>query len=608
MTSLPPRRLLIATMIFGAMMAFAVSPNIVHIYGIHNDYEMLAKKSHGFFHPEADQLLSIARPLPALLTNLTIMPLQSLPDWRWVRIFSLLTVWVAGAQMIYLCAVRLQTGIARAVAVAAATFLGLPFIYSILQPAAWAPHLLTTLLAFSAYAILSRTNAAALAFLPTVENRDYAALPRQILGYCHDRRILGASLLFQAALYSYPPNALILALMPVVGVLFSRSPQFFRTLVAVRDIVFLFANLAVYAVFTKLVFLPVVRLFVYRNSDAWRQSQLTNFDARIAPSYSYTINTDVGALLERLGNAVRVAADLWFPPQFNLHLIVAAVLLIALVAASAVTIRRLASVPPASRLISLLPQFSVFSWRVGAARSLAVVGVALVLSTLPILASGGGFVTYRTVPAVCAILGVLFLYGVGVIGEAIWRATGSSCRKAVLVGTIAVMLGITVAVAGNFYSNYSIMRLSRNEYSYFKDIVRQAIASKSVGLILIDPRPFSLPEDNPVMYDQKGRPVPPYELGCLSSYCIQTGSILRVAAAEFGWSLPTGYEIQVAKGDVPAAGITCEMIKAPTPTFPPGASARARETIRHYRSLAPFTCVEFKLDWYDLGLDLNASR
>jgi hypothetical protein len=589
--------------VFSIVLALAISPNIVNIYGIHNDYEMLVNRSHGLFHPEAGQLLSVARPMAALLTNLPIIPLRELSDWRWVRLFSLLTACVAGAQLIAICINRLCVRPLDAVAIACATFLSLPYIYSILQPAAWAPHLLTTLLALGGYAILSRTNIQALAFIGPARRFDYRSLWQQALVYANDRTVWRACILFQLAMYGYPPNALILLVMPVIAILFSRAPHFFRTLVAARDIVFIAANLVAYLLFTKLVFLPVVRLFVFRNSEAWRNSKLSGVDARIATSYEYAFNTDLGAMFSRLKELLRVAADLWFPPQYGLHLVVAVVVILAAGLASLVGGRRAAAIPSAE--MPLASSFDVASWRTGLVRSGVVIATCLAIAASPIVAARGGFVTYRTMPVLCALMGIVFLYGVAVVVESTWRLLGGPPRAAAGVGGVAVAAVAAVALLGNFQSGYMTMLLSRNEYLYFQGLVQQALTHKVKKLIVIDPRPFILPEEIPTMSDQKGRAVPPFELGCLSSYCLQTGAIMTVVLADLGRT-SKDLETYAVRAGTPIWGLTCDMLTAATLTYPTGASEGEIDVIKFFRDRLLPTCVTFTLDWHDLSFDLGA--
>jgi hypothetical protein len=146
------------------------------------------------------------------------------------------------------------------------------------------------------------------------------------------------------------------------------------------------------------------------------------------------------------------------------------------------------------------------------------------------------------------------------------------------------------------------MRLARNEFVYFTGIVQQAIDDKSKTIFLLDPR-----IDGPHMWkphDEHGRWVPPYEIGCFASYCVERGVLTRVAAAQLG--LPyDAFNVLWARADAPVPGLTCEMLTAAVPSYPPNASAISVELIDQYRSQAPLTCVTVSMAWHDLGVDLS---
>jgi len=128
--AMPRHAPLFAVLAFSLAVAFAFSPNLLSICGIHNDYEMLNLKSVSLFHAESEALFAIARPVAAPLTNLPMLAVQSLSDYRWTRLFSVLTMCVLGAQLMSICIHRLRTRVVDALAIALATLLVLPFIYS----------------------------------------------------------------------------------------------------------------------------------------------------------------------------------------------------------------------------------------------------------------------------------------------------------------------------------------------------------------------------------------------------------------------------------------------------------------------------------------------
>jgi hypothetical protein len=589
-----PGRPGVALIVFFVAIGAAYSPGLLAVFNLRSDFDALALKDlHFFFHNEAMHLLSVARPVAALLSNLPVLFVQSPEDFRWFHLFSLLTVCVLGWQMVRICVVRLYTTAWDATAVALATFTGLGFIYAVLESTAWVPFLLTTFLAFWAYAVLSRSNVQVLSFLGYMGRRDYRPVFGQLLAYGFMRPVWISCLIYQCALYSYPPFALLVVVFPVITVLFSRAPAAYGGLLAVRDVLFIAANLVLFSLSTALLYLPFVRLFTAMGTgraDAYESEYVAN----LYSSYRFVYNTDVSAVASRLGHLMRVSADLWFLPQAHMYIVTAGVFLLAVFAAwsrmtpSAVDGRR-----PATEI-----RRGIFT--------VCVLFICFLMAASPVVASGGGFVTYRTSVGTTAVTAIIFVFAIRTAVQWLWRLTGRSPLAAATAGSVAMVLAAGAACAANAYANYAVMKLGRNEYAYFTDIVRKAIDNKSKGIVLIDPRPWSGPEDNRIWpaFDERGRAIPPFELACFSSFCMQTGQIVRVIATELG--LPDkAYELLVTRGDEPVPGLTCEMIEAPSANYPPNASKRSVELVDHYRSLTPLTCVTVSMGWHDLGLDLR---
>jgi len=590
-----------SVVVFCLVIAAAFSPNIVEINGIHNDYEMIWYKSQGFFHTEAADLFGLARPIAGLLTNLPLLPVEKLADYRWTRLFSLLTVCVLGVALMAAAIGPLRIRATDAVAIALAVFLVPSFIYSVLVAAAWAPHLVGILLALWAYAILSRSNVQATSFLTLARLDDWQVLRRQAFRYLRVRNFWMACIVWQLALYDYPPQAMILAVFPVITVLFSTAPLAYRLLIAARDILFISGNVVLYAVTAKLIYIPIARLFVYRYSDAWLNSpNLTAFDVRVADSYRYGFNTDIGEVFERAFDLLRVVGDTWFLPQLQTHIWLSILVGAAVVAAVVQELARRHAqkvrVPAAGERLKLDSLYSK-----GAAA--VVVLFCLVLSASPVLISSGGFVTYRTVAMPIAIASIIALFASRFVFEFAATLMGvANSAKSRLISAVTVVV-IAAAFAANFYNNYLTMKLARNEFAYFKGIIRLAVDNGSKLIVMIDPRPFTLPEDNRAIFDQRGRAVPPYELGCFSGYCVQTDAILNMATVELGYS-PKRFQFAVLRGQHAIPGLTCAMLQASS-DYPIKSTKQAMQTIDQYRS-APLTCVEYSLAWHDVGVDLTA--
>lgn len=215
------------------------------------------------------------------------------------------------------------------------------------------------------------------------------------------------------------------------------------------------------------------------------------------------------------------------------------------------------------------------------------------MAAAPVLGSAGGFVAYRTVVAPTALVAVVFAFALRSLLATIPARAGD----------VAMVLIVGVAFAASVDANTTIVRLARNEYAYFVDVVRQAIANGSRTIVVVDPRPMGGPEmyNLSAISDQQGRAVPPRELGCFASYCLQTGTIISVIAARLG--KPKGaFAVFVPRGDVPGPGLTCAMLTGATPIYPTNATRQAVAAIDQYRALPPVTCVTLDFAWHDLAV------
>ena len=588
--------------LFSAAIAIVYAPNVIHVFGIHTDYENLLTRSPYFFHPESGHLFAVARPVAALFTNVTMAPVRSLADYRWTRLFSILTVCVLGTQMIRNCVLLLRVRVRDAAALAIAVFVIPAFTYSNLVAAAWAPHLLTPLIAFTAYAVLGRSNLFAVPLGIVAARRDYVALYRQVPAYCAAPAVWGAAIVFQVALYDYPPSALIVTVFPIIGILFSQAPRPHRTLIAFRDIGFVGANLVLYFVSVKLIYLPIVRLFITPEIDS-RAARQSAFVARLAKSYEFHLDTRIGDIVGRLGNLIKVAGDLWFVPQTRFYLVVGAALALAMLAAKATaspaTMRAGSATPP---YVESIARLDWRRWNSEGAIAFYVLTACFVVAGSPMLAAAGGFITYRTIAMSTAVAAIAFIFATrGIIETLAGAVAGKAFGGKAADGAMGLI--VLVAVISAFYTNYVTMKLARNEFAYFTDVARQAIATEAKTVFLIDRRPLILPDQLPLAYDEHGRALPPYEIGCLSSYCIQSGAILHIAIEMLGKS-DRDLQILTPQGNEPVPGLTCAMLTGPRATYPADASARSKAIIDYYRTLTPLTCIDYSTAWHDLGIDL----
>ena len=583
--ALPQRLPSWAVIVFSIGFTFAMSPNLLHVFGIHNDYEMLVFKNHGLLFHEAERLFLIARPVAALLCNLTLLPVDSIAEFRFTRLFSVATVCFLGFQMMSICVHRLRIDVLPAVVIALTTFLAPAFIYSVLNAPAWGIQLLPVLIAFLAYEMLSNSNVQAIPFLAVVESRNPRAIWRQLLAYCALRPVWGACLVLQIAFYDFPPNALVIAALPVAGMLLSRAPARYRALIAVRDIGFIVANLVIYIVSVKAVYLPFIGLLTNRNGELLHSVSFSKFNERLATSYSYKFNVDPAAILDRLRDIGRVSGDLWFLPQAHAHVAVGVLVLLAAVLLVGRWLLAGANDWAAARFGSL---------------ALAVTIVCFLLANAAVLGADGGFVEYRTVVVSTMIVVVVLVFAVESLARMIGTAIGRSRAVGAAVASAGLLVTAGAAVAGNFDMNYLTMKLARNETAYFEGIVRQAIHNQSRAVIIIDPRPFSLPEDHREVYDEGGHAIPPFILSCFSGVCMQNGAIVTILAEQFG--IPRSrLEVFSIRGGDPIPNATCEMLTDPALSFPAGATEGAIQAIKYLRGFGAITCVTYSLAWHNVA-------
>jgi Family of unknown function (DUF6056) len=302
--------------------------------------------------------------------------------------------------------------------------------------------------------------------------------------------------------------------------------------------------------------------------------------ATLYANHQFKYGFDVGRMAQRLGELMTTSGDLWLLPQYQLHILAAAVVV------ASVAVANLVPSAAGSRLV-------LRSWTSEGAVVLLGLVVCFAMAASPVLAPAGGFVAYRTVVAPAALAAIVFIFA--------FRSLLALVSTRAADSAMVVVAGI--AFTSSLAANVAIMRLARNEYAYFAGIVRQAVAAGSRTIVVIDPRPMGGPEmyNRSPIYDQQGRAVPPHDLGCFASYCLQTGTIISVISVQLGLA-KDAFAVFVPRGDVPVHGLNCAMLTGPTPLYPSDADKRAVETIDQIRARPPVTCVTLSLAWHDLGV------
>jgi hypothetical protein len=80
--------------------------------------------------------------------------------------------------------------------------------------------------------------------------------------------------------------------------------------------------------------------------------------------------------------------------------------------------------------------------------------------------------------------------------------------------------------------------------------------------------------------------------------------IARAAAEQLGKTL-NSFDIVLDAGSAYIPGLTCDMLVAPTPRYPPNSSQTTINTINHIRSAGPLSCATISAAWHDLSIDLD---
>lgn len=596
---------------FAAITIVAHIPDVTSIFGVHNDYVVLYfKHNYGLLFHEAPSLFAVARPIFALLGNLTILPIESFADMRWHRVFTILLTCGIGIFMIRICIHHLRINATDAVIVTAATFFVPAFNYSILNISAWVPHLLTLLFSFAAYSVLARTNIQVIPFYPLLRRRDYRAIWRQLVAYSALPSILYASLIYQLGFYNYPANALILIVFPVIGLLFSRSSQTYRTLIGFRDIIFVIANLGIYFLTARFIYLPITLRILH--SLGFTDSMMgiapppgaTTFEKSLASGYRFALDLHIGQVLDRAWNLLHVTGNMWFLPQTHAWVLVGALLVSAFLLAnikksSFDLMHSFRPVDDSEDLARL--KFS--TWYSNGAIVTLVIIACFLIGSAPVLFAPRNFLSYRVVVASTAIVAIAFVFSLRAIVEMLSRRITPSNSTVRRFGNTATIIVILSGLASTYYINFATARLAANELAFVTNIVRTALANNSVNVFFLDPRPPQLPEETPIVYDQRGRAVPPYSLACLSTYCLQPLAIFKLVLRSLGHSENDLNFIAIRGRSLP--GVTCDMFTSNPPRFPPGTDPRTKTTVLWYRSQGPFTCVENDLSWHNIGIDLT---
>lgn len=527
----------------------AYFPTITHVFAIHNDHDHLLYKSHGLLYHEAPHLVSIARPIAAIFSNLPLLFLHDVQDILFYRIVSLGSLVLLGWQFMYIATRYLAIDVAMAFFCALAVFLMPPLYYSVMNASAYVPHLVTIALAAASFLYLSKSDVALVFAMSRAEASGDGAGFLKALKQCFlSKNLTLFFVLFQLAMFCYPPNALIILAFPVARCLFGGMTPYYRIIFALRDLALIGLGLVAFMVLTKAVYFPaleamsLIHAFPHGGAGA---------------EYAYQFVDDPWNVLHRLAEVTVVATDLWFVPQMSWHIVFFTLLGAALVSLLARGyVSRPAAVEVPARISGIAAPTPTLNWKL----FLCYMGIAAVvfaMSGAPIILSYGGMVTYRTLVAPTAIAAVVFVYAALLCAQAVAPLLRTGARPWLPLAPLA--LGSLAVIAIVAHQQMITITLAKREYQYIAQHVRQALAQGSDAIVMIDTRKTFFPQEIPITSDRDGKPTVPYELGCFSTVCFSTYGIFATALRELGLPM-SRLKADIMRGEE-YSGVACPMFR-----------------------------------------------
>ena len=567
---------------FAAILALIYLPSVLFVYGVMADAEQVFFKSDGLISHEAMHLAGIGRPIAALFANVPLYFLDTLADYRFARVFSLLTLILAGCAMIQVLAARLWIRPAVAVIVALGTLCLPGFIFSLMNPTAWPMHLLSIVFAVAAYGLWARSHATSLFLATSLLDLDRRGIREALLPSSGLGSAVGALILFELSLFTYPPNSLLILVFPVAMLLFSALPTSCKLSLLLRDLALVSGGIVLFILISKLLYFPVGHFLKLLPPV---------IDSGPNAIYRFEFNFDLQHVTERLLDSVRVAKDLWFLPNFE------NAVLGGYAAVAALTLLMWLQTPRRSRPTG---------------RGILVAGAIIgcyIISVTPLIFSLGGLISYRTVIAATAIVMLAVLYFASEMHRAVvLRLTQRvPWLKSDAVWLLPVLLAIYWTTS---YGICSVIQISQNELAWVAATVRAAKAKQAEGLVFIDGRSTISPEELRIARDAHGHALLPYESGCFSTYCIFAPGIYETAKVELG--LPRdAIQVMIVR-DESLRGATCDTLRGHMLTYGGllgwSTSSRFAFGLHEFLQRYPkFECREYTTKWADLEWHADSS-
>ncbi len=547
----------VPVLVFWACMLAIYLPCLIFVYGVHNDFDQIYHKHPDYHYHEADHLYSIGRPFGALISRIPLFLLSVPADLRWTRALSLFTAAVMGWGMLQILICNLRVPRVTATALTLGIFTLPAFTYAFMQSTAWGPLLVSFGFSIWAYYWVATAHDLPLTAAITdklmivgsrIERRfnpeaplrlpDPRRLPvptgfKRLLG----PRILIGTLLMQATLSNYPPNAMAFCVMAVIVLLFAPGSPGQKLFYSLRDGIFLAGNLVLYAVLMKAIYFPITQAM------HWVVPQAEGSE------YQFEIQKDLFAIVIRIVDSLRIGADLWFLPNYRPYTY--AFLALVVLAAIASMLRPCpATTDPSHRSMFAHPIVQPFG------ATIVILGFAI-LSLSPVISAAGGAPQYRTATAFLSICMVVFLYILRVtfVNLAAWLPPAMRTEKAFAFVLAPLFAVVIVTAARNVVVT---IKLCQNDYAFALDLVRRAMAANAPSIILLDVREAFMPQDVPANRDNAGRPIMPFDLSCFSSYCQPYSGGLGVAFESIGVKNHDAAVIRIVRGEM-ARAVSCDM-------------------------------------------------
>lgn len=193
--------------IVGLVAALAYSPVFLTKFGIQNDYNMRPPDGHTSLHPETYLVLSIGRPLEAILLNVQFQFVRTVSDLRVARLFSFLVSFLLVWILLRLLVTKWLIDPVLAVSMALCILVSPPMQYVIVWWSGFATGLISVLVTIWSYLLVDKAFSNHTGAEPICRRRAYY--------------LVASWLVFFASLMLYEARAMFIFVLILMDVIFS---------------------------------------------------------------------------------------------------------------------------------------------------------------------------------------------------------------------------------------------------------------------------------------------------------------------------------------------------------------------------------------------------